>query len=289
MVSDEQKGKEQLLEELKALREQVKDLQKKSTFDPEAGKGLDDSEKKWYMLLENVPSIIMIADRRGVINYINHTVPGLTVEDAIGKSLYDFIEHEHHQIARETTEQVFRTGEQGRYEIRGVGPEGRTSWYETLLGPLKNGDRIEAVTLVCRDITDRKIAEEALRKSEAQLKALLDVPNDMIVLSDTDGVIEALNDSMAAFLGKSKEELIGVNGYDLFPENLAESKRKMHEKVITTAQPIYYEEKTQGRIFDVGVYPVMGSAGVEKLAIFVRDITERRQAEESLDYIRDKL
>ena len=75
------------------------------------------SEEKWRSLVENVPDIIMIVDRDGILQFINHTVPGIALEQAIGKSIYDYVSTEHHEIMRKYLEQVFQTGVGSDYEI----------------------------------------------------------------------------------------------------------------------------------------------------------------------------
>jgi PAS domain S-box-containing protein len=79
---------------------------------------------------------------------------------------------------------------------------------------------------VAIDITERKRAEMALQESEEQFRALLNATPDATVLIDREGTILALNETMAARSGKSIEDLRGTCAYDLFPPDLAVSRKK---------------------------------------------------------------
>jgi len=149
---------------------------------------LQQSEEKWYSLVENVPYIIMLVDHDRTIQFINHVVVGLDVKDVIGRSIYDYIQPESHDIAREIVNRVFETGEPGYYEINGVGPDGRMSWYETRTGAIKIDEEVVSVVQITSDITERKQAEEKIMASLVEKETLLKevhhrVKNNMQVIS----------------------------------------------------------------------------------------------------------
>jgi len=127
---------------------------------------LRESEEKWRSLVENAPNIIMIVDSSGVIQFINRTVAGMYIQDVIGKSHYDFIQPEYHDVARKTIMGVLETGESGSYMIAGVGPHGEMAWYETQVGSIRHEGQPMLAMLVTADITGRKQAEEKAREVE---------------------------------------------------------------------------------------------------------------------------
>lgn len=134
------------------------------------GEELKESERKWRSLVKNAPNIIMILDRKGIILFINHTVSGFTPEQVIGMSQYGFINPEYRKVVKETIEQVFKTGNPGKYEIQGAGPNGTISWYRTHIGPIEQGGEIVAVTLITDDITEWKNTEKELLKKTDELE-----------------------------------------------------------------------------------------------------------------------
>jgi PAS domain S-box-containing protein len=135
-----------------------------------AEEALRGSEEKWRSLAENAPNIIIIVDRFGTIQFINRTVVDARPEEIVGRSIYDFIGPEHHNVVKKTIEQVFQTGEGRSYEISGVGPKGIVAWYATQVGPIKQDGQIVSATLITTDITERKNMEEQLKEYSEHLE-----------------------------------------------------------------------------------------------------------------------
>ncbi|HTK80860.1 MAG TPA: PAS domain S-box protein [Bacteroidota bacterium] len=133
------------------------------------------------------------------------------------------------------------------------------------------------------DITDRKRAQDALREGEETQHALLNAPTELAMMTDLDGKILALNDAAVERLGGNSRELIGTNPMNKFPEEVSRHRRSMADRVIKTGKPERFEDKRLGRWFDNNIYPVFSTGGrVTRLAIFARDITEAKQAEEAM-------
>jgi PAS domain S-box-containing protein len=150
---DQDKTKQQLIEELAKLRQTV---------------------AQWQSVIANMPIFVALVDRAGTIQYLNHTVPGIMLEDVVGKSTYDFLEPSYRENARECIERVFDTGETAFYESVAAGPNGTTAWYETYVGPVKVGDHVVAVTLVGNDIDKQKRAEQERDRIQVILQATIE-------------------------------------------------------------------------------------------------------------------
>ncbi|MGC9444561.1 MAG: PAS domain S-box protein [Candidatus Methanospirareceae archaeon] len=133
------------------------------------------------------------------------------------------------------------------------------------------------------DISWRKQAEERLRQNEETARALLNATLDAALLQALDGKILALNDRLAQRFGKNADELIGSCAYDRFPPELAQTRRAAVDRVIRTKQPYRFEDERDGRNYDANMYPVFDADGtVVHIAIFSRDITEQKRAEQAL-------
>jgi PAS domain S-box-containing protein len=131
--------------------------------------------------------------------------------------------------------------------------------------------------------TEHKWTEKALRESEGTSRALLNAPNDSALLLEPDGTIVGLNETAARQLGKSIDGLVGTCVFDLFPPDIAEHRKAQNDKAARLGAPVRYEDQRAGTWFDNRVYPVFDAQGeVVRLAIFARDITERKRAEEAL-------
>jgi len=94
---DQNKGKQQLIEELAEMRRQA---------------------AHWHSIVANAPLFVSLVDRAGTIQYLNRTVPGIAMEDAIGRSTYEFLKPDYREIARACIERVFDTGQPAFYTAR---------------------------------------------------------------------------------------------------------------------------------------------------------------------------
>ncbi len=123
------------------LERRVKELEEEAA----EGKRMEvfcESEQPWRSLLENSPAYLAVADRDGTIQYINRTAPGVTMEEVIGKNIDDFKSPVYHEISRNAIKKVFQFGESGSYQVRALGPNKSTSWYEVHFGPIKRDGQV---------------------------------------------------------------------------------------------------------------------------------------------------
>ncbi|RJR42111.1 MAG: PAS domain S-box protein [Desulfobacteraceae bacterium] len=139
-------------------------------------------------------------------------------------------------------------------------------------------------------ITQRRAAEAALRQSEETALALLNAPTESALLLNREGRILALNRPAADRFGKKKDELIGRCAFDLFEPLVAEVRRAYHDQVLQTCRPVRYEDKREGRWLNTNIYPVFDPAGdVVRVAVFSRDVTDQKAAEEALQAAKEEL
>jgi PAS domain S-box-containing protein len=139
-------------------------------------------------------------------------------------------------------------------------------------------------------ITQRKIAEEALRESEETALALLNAPTEGALLLDTTGTILALNKTAAKRFERSVDELIGMNSFDLFPPDIAKNRKTHHESVVRSGKPFRYDDRRKGMLLNNNLYPVFDAKGrVVRVAVFSRDITDQQRAEKNLKLAKEKL
>jgi len=245
---------------------------------------LRQSEEKWRFLLENTADVILNLDRNGVILFINHTVPGYTVEDIIGKTIYDFIPPEQHNKTKNAIAKVFQTGEAVDFETSITRPDGSLLLYSTRLGPVKDGEKIIGVTQISTDITESKKLEEALQESEEQHKAIFEGAIDGIIYADRKGNIIEVNPAFTDITGIPREEVVGKNATSLAKKfakhkNLPSLLRAINQML--RGVPIEpYELEINNKIIEIST-PVSGAESTGITAI-IRDITERRKAEETL-------
>jgi PAS domain S-box-containing protein len=287
---------EQVEERTAELREEISERRHTEN-------ALRESEGRWRSLVENIPDIIITVDREGTILALNRTVPGFTVKDTIGTKVYDYTPPEQHKILRTSIKRVFKTGKPEYYEILGAGPEGPdTSWYEARVVPVKRDNQVVSLTIISTDITERKKAEKALRKSEERYRLLAENATDVIWTTDMNLATTYISPSVEQQRGFTVEEaltqtpkdILTPESYEIVVKTMAEElalekkkKKDLHrirtlevEQVRKDGSTIWTEMKATFLRDEKG--KAIGVLGVS------RDITERRRAEEAVHESEEK-
>ena len=142
--------------------------------------------------------------------------------------------------------------------------------------------------LIRTDITDQKRLETALRDSEANLRAIFDNSADGVITIDDRGRIDTFNAASQRIFGYAADEVLGRNVSQLIPEgerNHHDSYVRQSEiyapRIINRARALFGRRK-DGSIFpmELSVAP-MESGGKKRFVGILRDITERRETEET--------
>lgn len=122
------------------------------------------------------------------------------------------------------------------------------------------------------------------------IRSLMDAIPESMFIMDRQGVILEANDSFLARFGKSIDECIGLNVYDLLPPDVAAHRRKKLAEVLRTGKRISFfgevigDSLLQGRKIH-HLSPLFGSDGeINRLVVFSQDITELKRTEENLTF-----
>ena len=135
---------------------------------------------------------------------------------------------------------------------------------------------------VGRDVTERKRAQEALKDSEESYRELADSFTDVFFAMDEHLRYTYWNKASEILTGIRAEDAIGKSLLQIFPDTPEIRKtKKVYRDVLRTQQSRTFvnEFDINGRhyIFEISAYPSRGG-----ISVFVRDITERKQAEEAI-------
>jgi PAS domain S-box-containing protein len=254
----------------------------------QAEDALRQSERQWRQLTETCPDIICTVDRRGAILYINRVQPGLRFEDVLGKTVYEFIPAAHHDLARETLEKVFRTGEPASVEIQAVEPGG-TVWWSSRLTPLEiEGDEPTAM-VISTEISERKRIDEALRTSEERMRLILDAAYDAFVIMDDQGNIQFWNKQAEKIFGWPRGEIVGRSlAETIIPSNYRDWHARGLRRFFKTGEGPMLNRRLEltalrrdGREFPVEITITairLGSSHI--FGSFLHDISERKRLDE---------
>ncbi|MCU0804830.1 MAG: PAS domain S-box protein [Burkholderiales bacterium] len=177
-----------------------------------------------------------------------------------------------------------RKGRPVRIEWHRKNKDGSLHWDEVYIkaAVINDAPRIIAVT---REITQRKRAEEALRASEEQYRAIFHGSADALVLRDAGFRIVDVNAAYEALSGRRREEVVGVDTLTLTAHDDPAKRRELHA-VALAGRPIHFETEARrgdGTPFVIEVRGVpMSDRGRPHVLYMGRDVTENRLAERAL-------
>ncbi|WP_455210223.1 PAS domain S-box protein [Kaarinaea lacus] len=134
---------------------------------------LRQSEATWRTLTECSPEHIMMIDRECNIVFINYTVPDLSPEKVLGKSIVSFLPAEYAESTKAILDKVWRTGESDQYTVEYHAKDHHIRYFECNVVPLKNDGDITALVVSARDITERKRIENELAQHQNHLESLV--------------------------------------------------------------------------------------------------------------------
>ena len=136
---------------------------------------------------------------------------------------------------------------------------------------------------VCRDITERMKAEEALRDSEDRYRELADSITEVFFAMDKHLRYTYWNKASEVLTGIRADDAIGKSLSEIFPDTPGIKRaKKVYREVLRTQKSQtfmtdYIDRNGRHYIFEISAYPARGG-----ISVFVRDITKRKQAEEAL-------
>ncbi|MDG4595316.1 MAG: PAS domain S-box protein, partial [Candidatus Contendobacter sp.] len=180
-------------------------------------------------------------------------------------------------------------------EVRAtVGDEERYTY--NIIAPIKDRDEVRGIVGLNIDITERKRAALALRQSEAKYQRLHESMMDAFVSIDMVGKIQEFNHVYQAMLGYSEDELRTLTYVDLTPEQWrARDMKILEDQILAQGYSEVYEKeyrRKDGTFFPVELRKFLLRDSTNQpigMWAIVRDITERKRAEEALRQSRNLL
>ena len=259
----------------------------------EAEQALRESEAVYLSLVESLPLAVFRKDREFRLIFANKRfcdTLNKPLEEFRGKTDFELFPPELAEKYRRDDSKVLETGEVLEVFEEFSVADGTRREIHVLKGPIRDADgRIVGVQGMFWDVSEHK---EALRASETRYRELFENANDLVYTADLKGRFTSLNKAGEELSGYARDEIIGRDMSLLVAPRWLGKAREMTRRKLETHDRTTYEIEIQAK--DGHRVPVeVGSRLIyengEPVAIqgIVRDITERKRAEEQLRVARD--
>jgi two-component system sporulation sensor kinase A len=292
------KSKKQLLAEITELKKRLSEYKyrddKTRNIELKETKDLIESEEKFRILFEKANVGIVYLDNEGTIIDINPKlleIGGTEHDEISGKNIINlFSTFEMDDYAIWTAFENAITGKPVEsVELEFTNKKGEHLVLIAHPSVIKKEDEILGLSVIVEDITNRKEIENALREGEKELRRIFDSVSDGIVLLDSNGTIQKVNQKLVEVGGYDDKALCGKKIEDLnmlSPESI-EKLLKGFEMILMGADiaPIEIEVVTSnGLKKNLEVSPSIIRKGNDITGVLacLRDITDRKRAEKKL-------
>ncbi len=255
---------------------------------------LRQSEERYRTILETMQEAYYELDLPGHFTFVNNALCrhlGYTKKELIGTKSNRYQDETNAKQTYQAFNEIYRTGEPVKaLESEYIRKDGTKGTYEMSASLIRDAQgKPIGFRGVSRDVTERKQAEQALRRSEQRYRNILESIQDGYFENDLAGDITFINDIACKHLGYSREELIGLNYRKYTDEENARKLYQNYNAVYRTGQPIKpfeveYIKKDGTRLVDEISVSLMKDLEGKTIGFrgTSRDVTERKEAEEAL-------
>ena len=266
------------------------------------------SQQRLSQIINFLPDATMVIDLEGKVIAWNRAIEHLTgakAREMLGKGNYEYaipFYGERRPVLIDLVGQWNKEIEQKYQYVRKEGESLVSETYDSLVKPGgflwnrasllygRNGEVMGAIESI-RDITDRKVAEAALKESEEKFRSLAENQHDVVWTVNENLEVDYISPSCFKMTGTTAEETMGMNPKDFYTEEsyqrivlkLAEDKQKSANEVQPAVLEVeqYHED---GHLFPVEItcMPIIIDNRFIGIQGISRDITEKKKAEEEI-------
>jgi diguanylate cyclase (GGDEF)-like protein/PAS domain S-box-containing protein len=256
---------------------------------------LRESEQRYRTLIERMREGLAQVDNDGVMQFVNDRfceMVGYTREDLFGAHADELLMATPDDVAMmRSKSEVRKRGISDRYEVRMRRKDGVIIWVEIGGAPVFDaaGNVVGSIG-VHNDITERRSADEAVRESEARYRLMADNSTDLIARSTKDGILLYASPAVQALLGYEPSEVIGRPVFQFIENADAEIVQVATQSLAGTGPMTFsyravhkdgsrlWFETTSRAVVDPETNEIIEIVSVS------RDISERKRAEEQIEY-----
>ena len=274
------------------LEKRVKELEKYESEWNQADQTYRESGEKYKSFSDATFEAIFVSEQGLCIgqNKNAERMFGYTFKEALSRMATDWIHPEYHSIVK----QHILSGDENPYEAVAIRKNGSTFPCEIqALMTVQKGKPIRVTAL--RDIIERKNAEKVIAKKERFLNSLINAIPIPVFYKDREGIYQGFNDAFEAFMGISREQLIGKSVFDISPKEFAPTHYAKDTELFDSGGIQHYESRVKNAkdemrdvVVDKSVYTdsngkIIGLIGT------ILDITTRKKAEKEKEHLEKRL
>ena len=252
-----------------------------------------ENEEKLRLMVEEIADVIFSCDYLGRFTFINtrlESLTGYTIDELLGKHFTYVIHPDWKDRVNEFFKNQFENRiYQTRYEFPIITKPGAIKWVEDNVVLITRGKMVQSFQCVVRDITQRKNAEEEIRRTNKFLDSVLEnIPNMIFIKDANDLRFLRFNKAGEELLGFLQEDMLGKNDYDFFPKEQADFFTQKDKQVLLSHKGIdIMEEPIQTsrgmRWLHTKKIPVSDTEGKPLYLLGIsEDITERKKTEDTI-------
>jgi two-component system CheB/CheR fusion protein len=240
-------------------------------------------------IVENSADAIFSKDLDGTIRTWNRGAErlyGYGRDEAVGRSVQIFVPEDRSEEWDDVMARLARGEHVEQLETERLCKHGRRAVVALTVSPIRDeGGKVVSASVIARDISERKQAEQALRDREERLQAILGTVTDAVITIDYQGLIQGVNRAAERMFGYAAAEMVGQSVSLLMPAPYREEHAGYLVRYFKTGirHVIGTSREVEARRKDGTVFPVeLGVSELEQLKLFVgihRDLTARRQLE----------
>ena len=281
-------------ERTEELAHRNEDLQKEVAERQKTEANLRQSQLFYSSLVENIPLCVARKDLEGRFTFVNLALCelfGKSLDEIVGQDDFAFSPSEMAEKYRADDRRVAETGRMLEVIERHPGDDGEDKYIQTIKTAIRDSDdRVIGTQLIFTDLTDRIRNEEELRETNARRQAIFDSSLDCMIFIDPTGRISQFNRSAERTFGYTANEVIGMELDELFHKGGAKDRTRANiDRYADSGEAgsmlgqrsevaLYTKDGTEF-IAEMAMQPIP-IRGANGFALFLRDITARRKAED---------
>lgn len=295
MEKHEKQTDKDLLRRIEALHRRIDELEAADKARMHPDFSLSSGKDYFQALIEYSTDMISILNQDGTVRYVNpatEQISGYKLEELIGRNAFEFI----HPDELSNVADIFDRGVQTpgytvSIENRLQRKDG--TWIDVEISGtnLLNNPLVEGMVLNCRYISERKLAQEAIRKREAEYSSLVELsPDGIIVIRGRELIF--MNEKASEIFSYPISECLGQDVFELLAPNLPDVLKEIEKQGLIADMANSLETNTESQTYSLPILNGVGETlwieisaspaqfrGENVRLAFLRDITERKQWE----------